>query len=165
MSHLDKHYRANFRNLVMFHQQSLGFHGAEDAVQNAYVQAIQFCDTEEKLRLWFTTILKNCIRRHLATERARGVVIENFGTYQRAMDPFERSPEEEHVAASNIGVIEVLIRNHPNEEARMVLECLYLKGMDYQEVADYLGVSYNKARQIVSRFRKVLARSHEELHL
>ena len=74
---IEEHYRENFKRLVGQMSQSVGFHNAEDIIQDAYVHCLEYYDGQgESFEDWFNVACYHRRVDHVRKERRLGMTRE-----------------------------------------------------------------------------------------
>lgn len=123
-------------------------HDADDAVQNAFIEALRRWDrirTYDDPRAWVTLVMKQRLAR-LAKERRRQEALA-----LRLPVPATAGPEQTAEAREVLAALAALPQ--PQRSA-MVLHCLY--GHRHQEIAEMLGLRTVTVRVSVHRARQAL---------
>lgn len=156
MNIIEEHYRKNFSILVKKLSGFLGHHSAEDALQNSYMRAIQYCKCEDSFNKYFGGILRNCIKDIQRDNILRGIVDRNLEQHLTIFNTTYHSPEEEMAAKEDVSDIQKKINQRP-EAQRDVLQAFFIEQRSYNEILKLIpDTNYPYLRKIVSSFRKEL---------
>ncbi len=134
------------RALACAHHLCGDFDTAQDLAQEAFVQAYRSLG---KLRdpaafgAWLHGIVRNLCRKHLARSRPAMASLEQDPVPEPAVPP-DRDVE-----------IASLLQTLPLSE-REILAARYLQELDYEEIAQLLGISVNNVRVRCFRARQAL---------
>lgn len=144
------HHRRHFDALVARHRW-LGAN-AEDAVQEAYVKAIQYWDncepkTPAGFMTWFWIIMQNSAKDMYADGQGHGT--EGEKPIQVSVPA---SQEDRMIAADMMAAI-----NKHSEPTRSVLKASLIDQYTAYEIADFLPVSVSNVWKITQRFREEVA--------
>ncbi len=120
---------------------------AQDLAQEAFVQAYR---SLAKLRnpaafaAWLYGILRNICRKHLSRRPPQTVSLDNGTVREPAADPPDDSAE-----------VMVLLKSVA-EPHREILAAKYILEMDYDEIAEMLGITVNNVRVRCFRAKQAL---------
>lgn len=108
------------------------------------------------------TIARNSFTSHRRWAMLDLSRIVTFGIEVMASEPSEPTPEAQHERARSMAILEAALAQ-VSVGNREVLLLVGVEGMDQEEVARILGVSYEALRQRLSRARKELAEKMQVL--
>ncbi len=120
---------------------------AQDIAQEAFIQAYQSLaklNEPAKFAAWLHGIVRNMARKHLARKRPQELSLERDRIPEPSTPPTEDSTD-------TILVLQTLPLAH-----REVLAARYLQEMDYEEIAQMLGITVNNARVRCFRAKQAL---------
>ena len=148
---LTDHYISHFDALVARYRW-LGAN-AEDAVQDAYVKALQYWDnchpkTPAGVRSWFWVIMQNSAKNAFAKEQRSDM--DGSG---KIVEQSVGARQETILMAGDI----LKVVDEYAEPARSVLRATFVDQYTSREIANFLPVTADNARKIVERFRKEVA--------
>jgi len=116
---------------------------AQDAFITAYTSLGKLAEPA-KFAPWLWGILRNICRRHISRGNPRAASLDN-GSVAEPQAPPENSQVE------MISVLQTVAEPH-----REVLAAKYLLDMDYEDIAQMLGISVNNVRVRCCRAREAL---------
>lgn len=157
---VEEHYRENFKRFVARHARALGWHDAEDAVQNAYVKILEYPPGEGvEFDKYFARVLNNCIKDILRQRKLKGAIDEAKAVHQEAVDPMEDTPEDIHMSREELlSTIGKARKKQRIVQSILILSLLYNRSYDEIHKA-YPFYSVVNLRKIVSNFRQELKES------
>ena len=140
-------------------------HVAEDLAQETWLRLAKAAPTlreDTTLAPYLFTIARNAFVSHrrwamLDLSRLVTVGLDAIGTAAAAA-----SPETQHERAAAVALLEAALQELPLA-SREVLLLIGVEGMEQEEVARVLGVTYDALRQRLSRARAQLAETMERL--
>jgi RNA polymerase sigma-70 factor (ECF subfamily) len=138
---------------------------AEDLAQETWLKLAKAAPTlreDTTLAAFLFTIARNAFlsyRRWAMLDLSR---IVTFGLEAMSFAAAEPSPETEHERALAIALLEDALQQLPLA-SREVLLLVGVEGMDQEEVAKMLGLSYDALRQRLSRARGQLTEKMEAI--
>lgn len=128
---------------------------AEDLAQEVFVRAyrsLRRFQLGRRFGPWLMAICGNRIRDHLKARARRGEVVWEL---DRTSASNESTPLERATARQMLARLEVGIKGMP-EETREVLRLRFVLGLDYDEVAETLGIPLGTVKSRISRARSAL---------
>jgi len=125
------------------------FEASEDIIQEAYLRALKYYnpDRVEKLQEWFSILVTNCIREHMASER---------GYLQDELD--EEDVEGVECVNHNLHLmrdIDKMIKQK-SDVAQEILNLHFKHQLSPIEITRITTHSYGNCHKIISAFRKEL---------
>jgi RNA polymerase sigma-70 factor (ECF subfamily) len=138
---------------------------AEDLAQETWIKLAKAApDLREDTTLapFLFTIARNAFMSHRRWAMLDLSRIVTFGLEAMSAATSEPSPETHHERARAIALLEAAMQSLP-VAAREVLLLVGVEGMEQEEVAKVLGLSYDTLRQRLSRARAQLAESMETI--
>lgn len=158
MNVIEQHYRAHRDKLVAFYSRSLGWHDAEDAIQEAYCRALQYLNkplSYEEFSQWMSSIIKNSVKDSLKDKHNRGQTVSDVSVFIDD-DVQHHSPEEEFLCKEKAETIRDIIEGRKSPE-KEVLSLYFIYFVGYEGIRNIVpGVNYGYIRKMVSSFRKEL---------
>lgn len=151
---IEVHYRENFDKRVRQLSGKLGYHEAQDLVQDVYVKLLEQDVVIENVGHSFEMILRQLRINNLKAKVFEEETVEDDSIFQVELDPLG-SPEELLLNKEHVRMVEALIRDKKKEHAS-VLTLVFLRQLEYDEVAGRTGTSYDNVEKIVNRFRQEL---------
>jgi len=138
---------------------------AEDLAQETWIKLAKAAPSlreDTTLGPFLFTIARNAFMSHRRWAMLDLSRIVTFGLEVMSAAPQEASPETQHERARAIALLESALRQLPLA-SREVLLLVGVEGMDQEEVARVLGLSYDALRQRLSRARTQLAETMDRL--
>lgn len=138
---------------------------AEDLAQETWLKLAKAAPglrEDTTLAPFLFTIARNAFMSHRRWAVLDLSRIVTFGIEAMSATSNEPSPETHHERARAIALLEAALQSLP-VAAREVLLLIGVEGMEQEEVAKVLGLSYDTLRQRLSRARAQLAESMETL--
>lgn len=144
---IEDHYRANYSEWVRLAQRSMGsIHGAEDAVQTAYTNALQHWTSEKEVRdfdSWMFVIFQNAIKKEQANSR-----ILSTGSSDDAVE----GPQ-----ISKLRIDEVLnLIAEEDLNRQTILKLHLIEGYTAPEINSVVPETLANVEKIITRFRQRL---------
>lgn len=130
---------------------------AQDAVQQTFSNAYRHLDTfngEYRLGAWLSRILTNVCYDETSRRRRDHEKSERFG-YARVSPDFQASPEEELELDVDHSALHDAFRNLQPSYAE-ALHMRAVEGLEYDEIAERVGVSEENVRARVSRAKRAM---------
>jgi RNA polymerase sigma-70 factor (ECF subfamily) len=138
---------------------------AEDLVQETWIKLAKAAPglrEDTTLAPFLFTIARHAFMSHRRWAMLDLSRIVTFGLEAMSAATSEPTPETHHERARAIALLEAAMQSLP-VAAREVLLLVGVEGMEQEEVAKVLGLSYDTLRQRLSRARAQLAESMETL--
>jgi RNA polymerase sigma-70 factor (ECF subfamily) len=138
---------------------------AEDLVQETWIKLAKAAPglrEDTTLAPFLFTIARHAFMSHRRWAMLDLSRIVTFGLEAMSAATSEPTPETHHERARAIALLEASLQSLP-VAAREVLLLVGVEGMEQEEVAKVLGLSYDTLRQRLSRARAQLAESMETL--
>ncbi len=138
---------------------------AEDLAQETWLKLAKAAPglrEDTTLAPYLFTIARNAFVSHRRWALLDLSRIVTFGLETLGSAGAERSPEESHETARAIALLENALQQLP-VASREVLLLIGVEGMDQEEVARMVGLSYDALRQRLSRARAQLAGAMESI--
>jgi RNA polymerase sigma-70 factor (ECF subfamily) len=138
---------------------------AEDLAQETWIKLAKAAPglrEDTTLAPLLFTIARNAFMSHRRWAMLDLSRIVTFGIEAMSAATTEPTPETHHERARAIALLEASLQSLP-VAAREVLLLVGVEGMEQEEVAQVLGLSYDTLRQRLSRARAQLAESMETL--
>jgi RNA polymerase sigma-70 factor (ECF subfamily) len=136
---------------------------AEDLLQDTFIKlarsAPDFTD-DTNLTAWLFTVARNAFLSHRRWAMLDLSRLVSFGADREHVTP--RTPHEETEAARKLADLEEALAGL-SARSREVLLLVGVEGLEQEQVAKILGVSYEALRQRLSRARAQLAERMERL--
>ena len=135
------------RVIATAHHLCGDFEAAQDIAQEAFVQAYQSLSKLRepgKFGAWLGGMVRNMCRKHLARAKVQEVSLE-----------CAEVPELATAAAADCGDAMLTLQALPLEH-REVLAARYLQELEYEEIAQMLGITVNNARVRCFRAKRAL---------
>ena len=135
---------------------------AEDLSQEVFVRAYRSLGRfrqDRKFRPWLMAIAANRIRDHLKSRGRRQEVTWDLSQTEksRESDPLDRA-----AARQLLNRLETRIQALP-EETQEILRLRFKLGLDYDEVAETMGLALGTVKSRISRTRVLLRKSLSEV--
>lgn len=130
----------------------------EDILHNAFELALKYYDAEEVRELpnWFSTLLTNCIRDWINTEKGR---------YHTEFDEFAYVEDVPDIIDSYlIKEIHKRIKKIGRENHREVLTMYFIKQYPIKDISLLTSAPYSTCSSIVDRFKVELRDCYEEVY-
>jgi RNA polymerase sigma-70 factor (ECF subfamily) len=138
---------------------------AEDLAQETWLKLAKAAPglrEDTTLAPFLFTVARNAFMSHRRWAMLDLSRIVTFGLDAMSSATSEATPETHHERARAIALLEAALQSLP-VAAREVLLLVGVEGMEQEEVAKVLGLSYDALRQRLSRARAQLAESMETL--
>ena len=138
---------------------------AEDLAQETWIRLAKAAPglrEDTTLAPFLFTIARNAFMSHRRWAMLDLSRIVTFGLEAMSAATSEPTPETHHERARAIALLEAALQSLP-VAAREVLLLIGVEGMEQEEVARVLGLSYDTLRQRLSRARAQLAESMQTL--
>lgn len=138
---------------------------AEDLAQETWIKLAKAAPglrEDTTLAPFLFTIARNAFMSHRRWAMLDLSRIVTFGLEAMSAATSEPTPETHHERARAIALLEAALQSLP-VAAREVLLLVGVEGMEQEEVAKVLGLSYDTLRQRLSRARAQLAESMETI--
>jgi RNA polymerase sigma-70 factor (ECF subfamily) len=138
---------------------------AEDLAQETWIKLAKAAPglrEDTTLAPFLFTIARNAFMSHRRWAMLDLSRIVTFGLEAMSAATSEPTPETHHERARAIALLEAALQSLP-VAAREVLLLVGVEGMEQEEVAKVLGLSYDSLRQRLSRARAQLAESMETI--
>jgi RNA polymerase sigma-70 factor (ECF subfamily) len=138
---------------------------AEDLAQETWIKLAKAAPglrEDTTLAPFLFTIARNAFMSHRRWAMLDLSRIVTFGLEAMSAATSEPTPETHHERARAIALLEAAMQSLP-VAAREVLLLVGVEGMEQEEVAKVLGLSYDTLRQRLSRARAQLAESMETI--
>lgn len=144
---IEAYYRANKRKLVQKVSGRAGTpENAEDIVQNAFVNALQYWTPEVKdMDAWFGRILSSCLKRFMSDDRRYGTT-----------DEFDEEMHEGvKMGHADQDLIDKVIRDikGKNKQNQEILDLYFVKQLLPADIVEIMDVPNITVRQCVIRFK------------
>lgn len=141
MTFLEAHYRKNFQRLVNKYKSFLGYHHAEDVVQETYTQMLELMVGDEEFLETFERVAAAVVQRMSRDIRAKGTVRENSE---------ETSPEE---IDEDLVWLKVAIHKFTTDETdRKVLVDYLINGYNTYNLSSIHVVDSRRIKHLVNKF-------------
>ena len=140
-------------------------HVAEDLAQETWLRLAKAAPTlreDTTLAPYLFTIARNAFMSHRRWAMLDLSRLVTFGLDAIGTAATAASPETQHERAAAVALLEAALQDLPLA-SREVLLLVGVEGMDQEEVARVLGVTYDALRQRLSRARAQLAETMERL--
>ena len=140
-------------------------HSAEDLAQETWLRLAKAAPTlreDTTLGPYLFTIARNAFMSHRRWAMLDLSHLVTFGLDAIGSTATAASPETEHGRAVAVALLEAALKQLPLA-SREVLLLVGVEGMDQEEVARVLGVTYDALRQRLSRARAQLAETMDRL--
>ena len=140
-------------------------HIAEDLAQETWLRLAKAAPTlreDTTLGPYLFTIARNAFMSHRRWAMLDLSHLVTFGLDAIGSTATAASPETEHGRAVTVALLEAALKQLPLA-SREVLLLVGVEGMDQEEVARVLGVTYDALRQRLSRARAQLAETMDRL--
>lgn len=159
MEELEQHYRDSYDRFVKIVRSRLGGNHAlaEDCVQQAYANAVQYIDTfnpeVKPFEAWFRTILNNTVKKVKVEERHQGLVVED-----------NLMPEPSRLSLDDMEAISIVdseIESIDNDLHKQICQLYYKRGYLPRDISMILeGVTTSNVSLIIKRFNRYLREVH-----
>lgn len=156
---IEAYYRANKRKLVQKVSGRAGTpENAEDIVQNAFVNALQYWTPEVKdMDAWFGRILSSCLKRFMADDRRYGTTDE-FN--EELHDGLEMSQTNDDLHQK---IHEAINNNRRSKVDVELLDLHFFKDYRLADLVATLDVTFDAARQTILRFKRELKATYGDV--
>jgi len=139
---------------------------ANDLAQETFIRAYAHLGTFNpelaKFSTWLYQIARNAARTHLGRERRRPQLEElhEDETLEQRLPDVRReaSPDAMMLAREEQRTVRVALQSIP-QRMRMALSLRYYNHMEYQEIAETMGVSLGNVKTLIHRGKAALARA------
>jgi RNA polymerase sigma-70 factor (ECF subfamily) len=138
---------------------------AEDLAQETWLRLAKAAPTlrdDTTLAAFLFTVARNAFMSHRRWAMLDLSRLVTFGLEAMSLARTEPSPGERHEHAEAVAILEIALQRIPLA-SREVLLLVGVEGMDQEQAAAVLGLSYDALRQRLSRARAQLAATIEHL--
>ncbi len=160
----EQHYRLIFRNLLA---RTGSRSDAEDLTQETFVRAALHFNQPETdpsphwLLTISTNVYKNWLRYHLSAKRTgHKLSIEDDAA---SLQSRQQSQEKVLIAQQNMRILNRAIANLPHQMRRCFV-LFFIQKNKYEEIATLTGTSLQTVKSQISRGRKKVLTSYQQLH-
>lgn len=154
-SAIEQHYRANYDRLVTAYSGRVGYHNAQDVVQEAYTRALVYSKAlvgDRPIDHWINQIIRNCVADHY-----RGIVPTE--PEEVALD----IPDDEHffdpervlIAKDLLGLVARLAENRKPAHAA-IIRAFYMDELTLNQTARRCKCHPGMAWAVIRQFRREL---------
>jgi RNA polymerase sigma factor (sigma-70 family) len=145
---IEAHYRQNSEHLVRHLYPKLGWHNAEDAVQEGYARALEFFESFDEEQgsfdTWFGSVLNSAVSSVLRKQPQESSLNEAMGaTIPSAEKAYEFNE-----------LMRKLREQKPGKQR--IIGLTLILGYAYENVAVITGKSLNVVKKTVQRFRELV---------
>lgn len=155
---LEQHYLDNYRRNIGAMARATGsVHAAEDILHDAYEKVLTYgyaFDGGRPFDYWFNTILRNCLRSWIRSERVQGMSVEieddTLGGEECGME-----------TAQLLKTLKEEIEQMENTLHKDVLTLHFVHEVRIVDIPILLEISLSNAKKVVSRFRAKITEKYK----
>ncbi len=160
---IEKHYIENYKNYLYIYQRSIGKINAEDCIQEAYTDILEFINeggTVRNISNLMNTVLRNKVVQHVRKERQRGMVFTS--------NPYDPNKDLDEHLTDIIGFdqdIDTTMKYIKTKRGKHkdVLILSFVHQVSYRRISKIVKVSYMNVRKIIQRLRNDLRNEQSNL--
>ena len=156
---IENHYRDSRSKLVGLAYTSLQNHAdAEESVQDAYVNALNYWETYDKtftMHDWLLQIVRNCISKKWADISKSGMSVE----YVESQD--NRSEGENLLSRYQKAQLLATIAALPTYGHKRIVELFVFKDLGPKEIAEQVPENLQNVKKVIARFKEGLKSDDE----